>query len=37
MPGPGCILTVEHTGFASGLDERCERKRGIKEDSKVLA
>lgn len=38
--GSGQILGIlqEHSiGFADGLNEECERKRGIKNDSKVLS
>lgn len=31
------ILQELPIGFADGLDEECERKRGIKHDSKVLS
>lgn len=31
------IQKVEPTGFANGLDVRCETQKGIKDDFKILA
>lgn len=32
----GCNLKVELTGFAKQLNKECERKRKLKDDSKVF-
>ena len=34
-PIPGDILKVEQIGFSAGLTQGCERKRGVKQDTKA--